>query len=114
MLLQPFVENAVLHGMAHLQDRPGNIKILFETPGETLRCTISDNGVGREKAALLRGERQPGHSSAGHPGNYPGAPRSPRRTQIPKPLEFSDIHDLSGEIAGTRVVVVTLPLRLRW
>ena len=46
MLLQPFVENAVVHGFEHLQNRKGQLKISFETEGETLRCIIADNGVG--------------------------------------------------------------------
>lgn len=112
MLLQPFVENAVLHGLAHLQDRRGNIEISFETLGETLRCTISDNGVGREKAALLRGERQPGHNSAALQITQERL-ETLAENRIDKPLEFNDIHDLSGEIVGTKVIV-QIPLRLRW
>ncbi len=112
MLLQPFVENAVLHGITHLQDREGKIELSFETAGETLRCTITDNGVGREKAALLRGERQPGHSSAALQITQERL-EALAENPIVEPLKFSDIHDLSGEIIGTRVVA-TLPLQLRW
>jgi ligand-binding sensor domain-containing protein len=112
MLLQPFVENAVLHGLAHLQERRGNIEISFEIQDETLRCTIADNGVGREKAALLRGERQPGHSSAALQITQERL-EALAEHRIDKPLEFNDIHDLSGEIVGTKVIV-QIPLRLRW
>ncbi|MBC7775044.1 MAG: histidine kinase [Phycisphaerae bacterium] len=112
MLLQPFVENAVLHGIAHLQERKGNIELSFETTGETLLCTITDNGVGREKSALLRDERQPGHNSAALQITQERL-EALAENSIVEPLKFSDIHDLSGEIIGTKVVV-TLPLRLRW
>lgn len=63
MLLQPFVENAVIHGVAPL-DRPGLIEVGFRLEGETLYCTIADNGIGREKAAQLRESKKPGHQSA--------------------------------------------------
>ncbi len=112
MLLQPFVENAVLHGIAHLQNRSGNIEISFDILGETLRCTIADNGVGREKAALLRGERQPGHNSAALQITQERL-EALSESKIAKPLEFMDIRDLSGEIVGTKVML-SLPLQLRW
>ncbi len=62
MLLQPFVENAVVHGVSHL-NYPGRIDLFFELVGEMLVCRITDNGAGREQAALLREARKPGHQS---------------------------------------------------
>ncbi|MBL7810475.1 MAG: histidine kinase [Saprospiraceae bacterium] len=62
MLLQPFVENAVVHGVAHLS-YPGHIQIHFTMEADQLCCTIEDNGIGREKAALLREAKKPGHQS---------------------------------------------------
>ena len=112
MLLQPFVENAVIHGLEHLQNRKGSIQISFETLDETLRCTLIDNGVGREKAALLRGERQPGHSSAALQITQERLDAL-AENKIAKSLEFNDIHDHTGEIVGTKVLVI-LPLKLRW
>ncbi len=63
MLLQPFVENAVVHGVSHL-DYPGHIAVSFSLKGNILLTKIRDNGVGREKAALLREAKKPGHQSA--------------------------------------------------
>jgi LytS/YehU family sensor histidine kinase len=52
--LQPFVENAILHGIMHL-DKPGAIKIKIESlEPKTLQIIIDDNGVGRTKAAELK------------------------------------------------------------
>lgn len=63
MLLQPFVENAVVHGIAPLQT-PGHIAVHFDMDGAFLTCTVRDNGIGREKAAALKLAKQPGHQSA--------------------------------------------------
>jgi len=63
MLLQPFVENAVVHGVSHLS-YPGHIEVTFDVQEHTLICRIIDNGPGREKAALLREAKKPGHQSA--------------------------------------------------
>lgn len=55
MLIQPFVENAILHGMMHKKEK-GNIKINISDDEEkqTLICIIEDNGIGREAAQKLR------------------------------------------------------------
>lgn len=48
MLIQPFVENAIIHGMKGKADT-GMIKVRFEELDEDLiLCTVEDNGVGRQ------------------------------------------------------------------
>lgn len=53
MLLQPYLENTVIHGIGNLEQN-GRIKILFKQDGGYVTCTIEDNGVGREKAQRLK------------------------------------------------------------
>ena len=43
LLLQPLVENAILHGF---DDRAGEIRVTGERHGEMLRCTVCDDGRG--------------------------------------------------------------------
>lgn len=112
MLIQPFVENAVLHGITHLQDRKGMIDIHFEVQGETLSCRIRDNGVGREKSAMLRKERAPGHQSSALQITRERLEAMCAGKSY-KPMEILDIYNESGEIAGTEVVL-RLPLQMRW
>ncbi|WP_046758332.1 ligand-binding sensor domain-containing protein [Kordia jejudonensis] len=45
MLIQPFVENAIRHGIMPLQ-RPGELKVHFKTDNHFLYATITDNGIG--------------------------------------------------------------------
>ena len=55
MLVQPYVENAVLHGMASVKSG-GKITITFHVSEEDrLRVTIDDNGAGRTKGARPKG-----------------------------------------------------------
>ncbi|QTE23022.1 sensor histidine kinase [Polaribacter cellanae] len=44
MLVQPFVENAIKHGI--LANKEGKITIYFEVKQHNLECTITDNGIG--------------------------------------------------------------------
>ena len=50
MLIQPYVENAIWHGISHKKDN-GLIKITFKLVNENmLKCEIEDDGIGRKKA----------------------------------------------------------------
>jgi len=49
MLVQPFIENAIEHGIRH-KKTIGQINVRFELKNEKIICEVTDNGVGREKA----------------------------------------------------------------
>jgi hypothetical protein len=53
MLLQPFLENAIWHGLMH-RTSPGILSLRFKTNGDRVLCIIDDNGIGREEAARLK------------------------------------------------------------
>ncbi|WP_230035000.1 histidine kinase [Chryseobacterium sp. Bi04] len=46
LLIQPFVENAIKHGVSALADRKGKIDIRFDYSGSSLCITVEDNGNG--------------------------------------------------------------------
>ncbi len=55
MIIQPFVENAINHGLYNLKDRKGKLLIEFKNiKDDEIHCIVSDNGVGRLKAEELR------------------------------------------------------------
>jgi putative methionine-R-sulfoxide reductase with GAF domain len=63
--LQPFVENAIVHGLMHLQTK-GNLQISIKSSApHFLEIAISDNGIGRAKAAELK-SRTNVHKSHGY------------------------------------------------
>lgn len=53
MILQPYVENAIIHGLMHKQNER-RLKINISLIDEDLLVVIEDNGVGREKAAEIK------------------------------------------------------------
>jgi|GEM_PF-1940278 len=65
MLLQPFVENAIVHGLLHLKSGEGSLQIKLKKEGDFILCTIIDNGVGRENANQINARRKPNHKSHG-------------------------------------------------
>jgi LytS/YehU family sensor histidine kinase len=52
LLLQPLVENAILHGFV---DRTGEVRVTAERRGDMLRCTVSDDGRGLRPGPLVEG-----------------------------------------------------------
>ena len=62
MMLQPFVENAVWHGLRYLEN-PGELNIRIQLLQNTIEILISDNGIGRAKSAEFKTKNQKQNSS---------------------------------------------------
>lgn len=56
MVLQPFVENAIWHGLSPRDEEGGQIEIHFDIESQQVRCRVIDNGIGRE-ASLKMGKK---------------------------------------------------------
>ena len=61
LIIQPFVENALMHGLFHKKGIK-NLEIIFELT-DHLKCIIIDNGIGIKKSKEIR-KRQGGNSSS--------------------------------------------------
>ncbi len=60
MLLQPFIENSIWHGIAK-KDNMGHIDITIKKEDDMVVCTVDDDGVGRKRKLDVK----PNHSSMG-------------------------------------------------
>jgi len=52
MIIQPFVENAIKHGLLH-KEGDKNLNITFKMKDKILECIIEDNGVGRKASNAI-------------------------------------------------------------
>ncbi len=99
MLLQPYVENAIRHGIRFLENKKGQINIKVTIENNFLVCRIDDNGIGREKAAALKSKMHIEYQSK-------GMNISKRRAELYNiHQEVSDKIDENGQAGGTTVTV---------
>ena len=57
MFIQPYVENALKHGLMHKEGKK-ELSILFKKEDMYINCIIEDNGVGRKKAREIQERRK--------------------------------------------------------
>lgn len=62
LLIQPFVENAILHGLVPKEGN-GMIIVDFDVKNDQLVCTITDNGIGITKSAAIKENSMKAHKS---------------------------------------------------
>ncbi|WP_245967212.1 histidine kinase [Ulvibacterium marinum] len=100
MLLQPYIENAIWHGLRYKKEK-GYLKIHLEQQDkETLEITIADNGIGRKKSAELKTKNQKKQKSKGM-GNI--AKRIAILNDMYKNRIAIHISDLNTDGTGTQV-----------
>jgi sensor histidine kinase YesM len=112
MLVQPFVENALQHGLQHKTGGKGFVSIQVQRDKEKLKITIEDNGIGRKAAAA---RKHTGLKDYLKEYSSKGMALTEDRINIMNKLykdatriEISDKLDKSNSPAGT-CVVITLP-----
>jgi tetratricopeptide (TPR) repeat protein/anti-sigma regulatory factor (Ser/Thr protein kinase) len=64
MLVQPFLENAIWHGLRYRTTK-GFLKLIFEKDNQYLKITIEDNGIGIEESKKLKTEHQKNREGRG-------------------------------------------------
>jgi ligand-binding sensor domain-containing protein len=106
LILQPFVENAIWHGLTH---RPtgGVLQIRAALQDQNLVCIVEDNGIGREAAQRLRSNSS--RESLGLSITQTRLELLSETYQTPASFELEDLYTESGDAAGTRATIF-LPL----
>jgi tetratricopeptide (TPR) repeat protein len=102
MLAQPFIENAIEHGIRH-KAGPGQIDIRFQLEGGFIRFEVEDDGVGRERAREIEATQGRKHRSMATSITVDRLEAINRKQKKKIRLEIEDLKDSSGEACGTRV-----------
>ena len=62
MLIQPYVENAIKHGLLHKKGAK-TLRVQFEIENQLLHVTIDDNGIGRKLSEEINSKKNNQHTS---------------------------------------------------
>lgn len=109
LLLQPFVENAILHGVVPKKER-GNIAIHFSVENEKLVCTVTDDGIGFSKSKELKENSVTVHKSMALEITRKRLEVIQAFTATTSQVSINELTADNGDVAGTRIIL-NLPIQ---
>ncbi len=104
MLLQPFVENAIIHGLLNKPDR-GKLEVSIQKNNSGLMCIIEDNGIGRTAATAIKNKKLLRNESLGMKLTTERMQMLERISGKRVFIKVIDLNDEKGVSSGTRVEI---------
>lgn len=105
LIIQPFVENAIWHGLMHKKEA-GTVSIdISKGDKNLLRIIIEDDGVGREMARSLKSKDSGRHKSHGLNITRERLEAMNKISQGKAGFEMEDLFHEDGSVAGTRIIL---------
>jgi ligand-binding sensor domain-containing protein/anti-sigma regulatory factor (Ser/Thr protein kinase) len=108
LIVQPFAENAVKHGLLHKKGEK-KLTIEFELENNSLICKITDNGIGRNRAQQIKERQQDTHKSFSTHATF-------KRVQLLNnvkgqniELEIVDLY--KNQLASGTQVIIKIPIQ---
>ena len=105
LLLQPFVENAIWHGLMHKPDG-GAVMVTVQQPQDhLLHVEITDNGIGRAAAAAYKSKSATSTKSFGMKVTAERIEMINQLYKTDTSMTIIDLTNATGEAVGTKVIV---------
>ncbi|MEQ1799596.1 MAG: histidine kinase, partial [Lacibacter sp.] len=106
LLLQPYVENAVRHGVRSLKKKEGIIQLFFIEKDGVLECRIEDNGIGRERSLQLKSKNPIEYQSKGMSLTANRVALLNKSSNRSIQIIIVDLKNQANDAVGTRVTVL--------
>ena len=107
LLLQPFCENAIWHGLMN-KEGLGRLDVELSMEDKILNCVIRDNGVGREKAEEMKSKTAEKEKSMGLKITTERLTLLNKEKGLHTFYEIEDLKDENGNPGGTKVILKIL------
>lgn len=105
LTIQPFVENAIWHGLMQ-KDKKGKLLIDVKQEQKNIIISIEDNGIGREKAKILKKGQQQIHQSFGISITRERLEMMKQSLNKAAGFKIIDLFDKANQAQGTRVEII--------
>lgn len=104
LLIQPYIENAIKHGIAHLDGTVGYLEVEFSKTDKGILCRIRDNGIGREASLAINTKRN-FHISKGTTLTVEKTSFLKTYIGYDSKITVLDLFDQHGQASGTEVTI---------
>ena len=104
LIIQPYVENAIWHGLKHKKDGDAFLKIAIFEDSEYFYIIVEDNGVGRTKALVLKQANANQHTSHGLNVTEERIKQYSEAHFVEASVETIDLMNDNQQPIGTRIV----------
>jgi hypothetical protein len=104
LIIQPYVENAIWHGLMHKEEK-GELEISLMQEGGYLFIKITDNGIGREQAASIASKSATRHKSMGLMITADRIAMMKKGNGTETAVVINDLVNADGSAGGTEVQI---------
>ena len=104
LIIQPYVENAIWHGLMQKEEK-GHLEIKLFQEEDSLCCRITDDGIGRKKAAELKSKTASSHKSMGMQITASRIEMLQQKKQMDTYIKITDLVLADGSAGGTEVML---------
>jgi tetratricopeptide (TPR) repeat protein len=104
LIIQPYAENAIWHGLMHKEEK-GHLNIELYQEEDILCCKITDDGIGRKKAAELKSKSNSTHKSMGMQITASRIEILQQKKQLDTYIKITDLILADGSAGGTEVIL---------
>jgi Tfp pilus assembly protein PilF len=101
LLLQPFVENSIIHGLPGKEG--GLIKISVNKEENMIRCVVEDNGIGREQSVKIESSKEKKRESLGMKITQERLRIIDQLKNLKTAINIFDLKDAENKMSGLRV-----------
>jgi ligand-binding sensor domain-containing protein len=105
LLLQPYTENSIWHGLLHLTERKGELRLIITVIEHGVRIVIQDNGVGRASSEMLKSKSAMKKKSMGMKLNEDRMGLSKELHSLSIDVQLDDLVSDKEIAIGTRVTI---------